>query len=52
MTERSKKKNIHWMGRSRKTDQQGIWIVDDSKNEKIHQWMFGAPRKKEGKAGW
>jgi hypothetical protein len=37
--ERSKKER-HWTRRSRMTDQQGRWIVDNSASGKIHYWML------------
>jgi hypothetical protein len=38
--ERSKRKQVHWMRRSRMTDQQGRWIEDNSASGKIHHWML------------
>jgi hypothetical protein len=34
------------------TDQQGIWIVDNSASEKDVNICFEAPCMKEGKIGW
>jgi hypothetical protein len=33
-------------------DQQGIWIMDNSSSEKIHQWMLWIMLGKEGKTSW
>jgi hypothetical protein len=36
----SKRKQVRWMGRLRKIDQQGRWIMDNLVRGKIHQWML------------
>jgi hypothetical protein len=47
-----KGKASRWKRRSRKINQQGRWIVENSARGKDINECFGAPHGKEGKTGW